>query len=485
MKSKLGEHKKIKNKLITPLNTIPNLHPLNWVNQRLPDLLWAAILASFFNRDVYLNLFRKIVNNLKKLKKYNNEIDILIISNIKNIDDYDFKFIFQDIEQNAEMQKYLSALLVLECLPSKEKWNLIIHNKVDEKTCYSIIAHAIKDCYDQKSQFATDIIWLSILFNSNKMYFPKNFDLNFITNYPNSDDKELNNSKIRALGNTYISNDLTFCDNFWNECFLKTGCIESESEYKVKNKILNKKELEKEIIDIINLIDIHFFKNIKNKQDDKMNIIFGIILYACDTLLKIIVLDIFYFKECKVLFRTIIECYINLSYLLKINTEDIFLKFKDYGLGKCKLESLKIEERNMFNNSFNVKSANLYINEDKSQEFQDMPISSNWSGKNIRDMAIDSGIKDIYDKYYDVLSDYVHCSFNAIRDISFSNCLNPLHRFHLIPKRHLSFISVEIINDIFDVMNLMFQILDNVYPEFKGRLNKKVIIENKEEHKNI
>ncbi len=50
----------------------------------------------------------------------------------------------------------------------------------------------------------------------------------------------------------------------------------------------------------------------------------------------------------------------------------------------------------------------------------------------LRERAENSGIKDIYDKYYDILSTFTHSQWLGVRLHSFSICGNPLHRNHLL-----------------------------------------------------
>jgi uncharacterized protein DUF5677 len=65
-------------------------------------------------------------------------------------------------------------------------------------------------------------------------------------------------------------------------------------------------------------------------------------------------------------------------------------------------------------------------------EFQDINLGS-WANKSLREIAIEAGVKGAYDQHYQLLSTSTHAQWTAIRELNFSQCINPLHRFHRIP----------------------------------------------------
>jgi len=110
-------------------------------------------------------------------------------------------------------------------------------------------------------------------------------------------------------------------------------------------------------------------------------------------------------------------------------------------------------------------------NEDTWQEYTNIDVG-HWANSTLRKLAQDSGAKDLYDKYYDWASAYVHGHWGAVRDTSFVVCCNPLHRLHRLPRlSHRILNSVEA--DAIDLMNDMAEILDRLYPgeESLGKLS--------------
>jgi hypothetical protein len=107
-------------------------------------------------------------------------------------------------------------------------------------------------------------------------------------------------------------------------------------------------------------------------------------------------------------------------------------------------------------------------NEDMWMEFEDIQLG-NWANLDLRRMAKDGGVKDVYDKYYDWASGYTHGHWIGVRDTVFVNCLNPLHRFHRVPGPPIVKMPT-ILYDGCSLINRMLDTINSMYPSFKERL---------------
>ena len=109
----------------------------------------------------------------------------------------------------------------------------------------------------------------------------------------------------------------------------------------------------------------------------------------------------------------------------------------------------------------------MLANEDAWFEKNDITIG-NWANLNLRKMAIDAQVKDIYDSYYDWTSGFVHGHWGAIRDSSFTTCMNPLHRLHRVPVP--SNPMPEVLVDCCKICNLALEEIEKLFPPFKPRI---------------
>jgi hypothetical protein len=84
--------------------------------------------------------------------------------------------------------------------------------------------------------------------------------------------------------------------------------------------------------------------------------------------------------------------------------------------------------------------------------------------------------KDSYDQHYTLLSTAIHAQWAGIREANFSQCVNPLHRYHRIPS--LPRLSQEnLIPEIAKLINQMLDDINHLYPQFKSRLRAHRIVE--------
>ena len=64
--STLSQHKKEGSRFVPPLAQVPSLSPSSWLDDRLPELLWGALLLKQFPRDAALEVFRTLGDRVAK-----------------------------------------------------------------------------------------------------------------------------------------------------------------------------------------------------------------------------------------------------------------------------------------------------------------------------------------------------------------------------------------------------------------------------------
>src|SRR5215204_1411144 len=78
--STLSEHHR-QGKILTPpllkvIQETPNSKLQSWMNERLPNMLWAALLVTGLDRDQALNLFRRVAEYGQKFEEFSQRVDI-------------------------------------------------------------------------------------------------------------------------------------------------------------------------------------------------------------------------------------------------------------------------------------------------------------------------------------------------------------------------------------------------------------------------
>lgn len=138
--------------------------------------------------------------------------------------------------------------------------------------------------------------------------------------------------------------------------------------------------------------------------------------------------------------RTLIENCIRLKWM-GMQDKDIFVKFQQYGLGKQKLhlQILRDVARRLSDSGSEMPAmfAQLLEQYESSVGFQEeymLPVNvGNFEQRNLREMAEEAGMMDIYRTMYQVTSGVAHCEWEFIEHYEMNRCLEPLHRGHALP----------------------------------------------------
>ena len=114
--------------------------------------------------------------------------------------------------------------------------------------------------------------------------------------------------------------------------------------------------------------------------------------------------------------RALAEVCITLRYLAHVDTPPMWQSFRVYGAGQAKLAFLKIQQTLGDLPAFVDEAAiHAIANEDVWQEFLNIDVG-HWANSNLRKLATECGAKDIYDRYYDWSSGFMHGNWAAVRD---------------------------------------------------------------------
>lgn len=455
-------------------NSIPNGKSVSWMEDAIPNYLWAILLAGNLPREDTLHLFRSVINRAATRHLTDSSITMLELPNI-NPDDK--LYIFEEILMNPAAKRILSALNFLECLPDKIFWNTT-YDILPENESIDILAKGVYESLDHQSQSATDVRWLFLMYEivaRQKMILtgePSGL-FQYFLEYPNKGDMRSVRPMIRSAeiaframnseGNKKIRQ---FNIEFWKECFDRTPCLIP------KPIIQNKLDVQELTVDAtaIYLEVVNSFKMNNSDFDAKREVVYGSIMYAFTVYLEIISYKNYFRIAGTSLLRILVEIYINLKYLTHRQDATLWEKFYKYGIGKCKQIFLKSIEKedNELPEYINVENLYNYASENGWIEMQDIDLGD-WGKTSLRDRAIESSIKDFYDKHYDFLSAFSHGQWGALRQTVFTTCMNPLHKVHIVPKISPS-IGIESVHiEATKIMNLLLELLNQNYPPFKPR----------------
>lgn len=139
------------------------------------------------------------------------------------------------------------------------------------------------------------------------------------------------------------------------------------------------------------------------------------------------------------LIRSLVDERIVVAWLLKRDDPEMYRAFKDYGAGKRKLYKLKLEELMDADGAEadareDVRELHqrleAEVNEDTMEEFLKIDLGGSFSGKNIREMAKETDLADLYSLSYQPLSTESHGEWGSLLMFDLNHCGNPLHLYH-------------------------------------------------------
>jgi len=437
----------------------------SWSNERLPEMLWAAIIRVINDQDFAISEFRRVINFVAK-HELKEQLSELTISAISNLDEPLREEFIQNLLSNPVTASALSVLKLFEQLPAKESW---LKYLPDTEPDIDILMIAIGMCLPHQSQEATDCRWLKVMLQvvSGKFHAPREMVEQWI-NYPYEGDMRSIRPSIRASEmsqNPFIEQDLTWSNNFWDSAWRNTPCL--ELPVTKENNFEDVKFTSSDITDLRSKLEEHWHDTHSTTAiDAKHDGVFGIAFYVLTILDELLSSGVNTGILGRLALRTILESHINLRYLLNKGDEELWKKWRTYGAGQAKLNALRFDELMDAPKYINTQTIERIAGEDLWEEFININLGS-WSGSDLRKMSEKAGVKPAYDKYYSWTSGYSHITWGAIRETSFETCGNPLHRLHRYPKKSPL---PDTLHDAAGLVNEILEDLNSVYPTFKTNI---------------
>jgi hypothetical protein len=476
--SSLESHTRRKGGLDSPFKKITGATFSSWYSTYLPNVLWACVLSSLLDRELYLSLFRQTVMAARELEE-GSRPRVIAHSFLGEVSDEIFDRIFGAVLSTPTAREVLRSLCLIEALPDRRHWlrNL---GEPNQETDWSPLVHAVADNFDHQSQRATDVRWMKVMheiisgqtrFSEQMADLLENFRL-----YPNRGEMSRVRPHIRAMemGLRNIEAGLLgeeapsmMGEAFWVEMKQKTSCIHPRE---FEPPTLPSAALRDEAMSVMERLQNHFDETVVTTNvDARHDGAFGLTLFSMSYLVS---LSAFYghdFPFSRTVLRSIVESFITLEYLAKKDDPSIWEQYRRYGAGQAKLVFLKNIREEEVPEFFDLRLMEALANEDMWMEFEDVEIG-NWAKTDLRSMAIFAGVKREYDLYYDWASGFAHGHWMAVRETAFVNCLNPLHRYHRIPGPPLSPLP-SVLPDAAKLVNRMLDRLNHLYPTFTPRLS--------------
>lgn len=250
-----------------PMDRIGPIQFSSWVNEILPDMLWAVLLISQLPREKALSAFRIVLRLLREVQPEFNR-GMLGHSRLAILDKAIFDRLFGLICDDGDTRRALAPLLSIETLPDAAHWRRMLGDQ-DLEDGASILAAAVAESFNHQSQQATDCRWFRImtLFAQDRLFYPDTMAdrLKEIIDYPSKGDMRSVRPHIRAseMATRSIDAELfqPYNEEFWKECWKKTDCILETIDKSAD--LISRPKLLDALANLDNEIARHFVETIK------------------------------------------------------------------------------------------------------------------------------------------------------------------------------------------------------------------------------
>lgn len=476
--STISQHKRIGKKLLPPmLHMLPQgkMSLYSWINNRLPEVLWAALAANAIPREDLLQAFWRIAAELSKsAHAKGNAREFDLTHSALDVFPDSIELLCTILLEHPAGLLALRPLLLFDGLPARDRWASALNSEPTEADGVALAA-TIGECLDHQSQKSTDIRWLTLMFKIGvgKAQFPEDM-INNLSRYldltPEHDDMRFIRPSIRAAEMAFRMVSLdegelesAWCNSFWKDCLEQSECIplkrqrDGSQSLVVDEESLQKSWFEKQYGLVVRFSQFQATTGV----DARFDAVFGIALFAGNLLLEVMHGSNRIGISGRLLLRALAECRITLAYLIARDDALLWTRFRQFGIGQAKLALLKFDDALVPPKYLSEESLGIIANEDASEEFVAVDLG-HWCDVDLRKMAEFAHVKNDYDAYYGWSSAFVHGSWAAIRDSSLTTCLNPLHRWHRVPsgiQRHLE----DVLEDAVSLFNSICADVDKVF----------------------
>ena len=472
--SRLSGYQRQGRQLLPPLRQIPQVETSSWINDRLPELIWAALLFTQFPRKTLIALFRSIADGIRGAGE--EAPHDLRLTRLATDLPLSGELIINFVCGPSEAKDALSPLLLFPDLPGRQAWSQAIARSPGNDA-WQTLALAVAEILDHQSQTATDIRWATVLcfIASGRVHFVKgemDHVIKELLLYPYLGDQQKVRSTIRAMEEALMSlapkdSHSNWTLSFWNHCLQNTLC------FPLPIKIPSTPPDSGTTTSQISIVTQALLRHCADTRyttavDPKHDTVFGMALYNLAVLSELMRIGANTSIGARFGLRTLLEIYVTLAYLLAKDDSELWKSYRVYGMGQAELAYLKLEEATDQPLSISSEKLRELANEDIREELLDIDLG-HWANANLRQLSTEAGIKDDYDRFYSWTSMYNHGHWGAIRSTVFDTCGNPLHRLHRIPREE-PHPQPDVVVDAVELVDKTLTLVNEAYPAFTERL---------------
>ena len=376
---------------------------VSWMNDRLPEMIWAALLISALGREAALKELREFLRFIWENPDRESLFDCTL-TGFANLEDSLRSAVIGFLCRSDLAKQALAPLLLFEGLPARVTWQEKLQAETPDSSAPMVLMQAVRLTLFHQSQEATDCRWVRLMCAvfGRRVIIPDE-ELKLLNGYPRLGDQTRVRPSIRAAEggmNMLQEQNLTWPKKFWSECWNNTPCMALTSNEKSGSVTgagtISLRPLSK----IRGELEAHWENTHSTTEiDAKHDGVFGMAFFAVRLAEETFSGDNSRGILGRLALRTFLEIHITLRHLLTEDNPELWRSWRAYGAGQAKLVSLKLEELPDSPHYVDADLLRRIANEDFQEEFVSIDLG-HWAGADLRKLSDNLDLKSIYDRYY-------------------------------------------------------------------------------------
>jgi hypothetical protein len=446
---------------------------VSWMNDRLPEMVWAALLIAALGRSAALCSFREFLRFIAERPDRELFWDGTL-TGFANLDLDKRNDLIGVLCGSEETRQALAPLLWFDGLPARVAWQQMLQNHKSDRA-EILLMEAVRMTLFHQTQEATDCRWVRLMCGVfGRRIVMRSEELLQLNGYPKFGDQRTVRPSIRAaegMMDCGQERDPTWSRAFWLECWEKTPCmtrVPLESDHDPDD---GRSTVIAPLSDIRRQLERHWENTHPTTAvEAKHDAVFGMTFYAVRVMEEALSLADGRTVLGRLAIRILLEIRITLRHLLEENKPELWRSWRAYGVGQAKLSSLKLDQLpGSPPHYLDADNLTKIANEDLWEELVAVDLG-HWTRADLRKLSEKVGLKDLYDRYYGWTSAYGHAHWGAVRESIYATCLNPLHRGHRFPVCEKPPPLPAVKEDLRVLLNAILSELDSAYPAFDSRI---------------
>jgi hypothetical protein len=226
--STIKQHHQKGEKLIPPLANLPKLSPASWMDERLPEMLWAILIVAQFPPPRALGIFRRVAEYFYQFRGEKDAPCDVRHSGLSKMKPEVLEGFFNTLLTEDDCREILRPLLLFHDLPARASWEENL-NGTPSDDCWKRLAQAVALTLDHQSQESTDCRWIRVVcvLFAGRLVLQSQEQINEYLNYPNVDLRKVRPT-IRATEGALTAINKTddatqeWPSKFWVQCLSDT-----------------------------------------------------------------------------------------------------------------------------------------------------------------------------------------------------------------------------------------------------------------------